>query len=182
MFLSFVLFKISFNCQLAKSWLTLLAVQQLLFFLIFFSYFSNQVYVYDPKEPLETRGCCVRKRKIWEEYPPAEGHAPLPGKLDAVYYSYQDKMQYFIKDESLWRNKFFDPRQKRLINSVELTGNWYDRWMDICDVQAEWWPRSDTLETPTSIYYLPVVNSGLQPFYVWIPPAHLPWSAIIFNN
>ncbi|PVD30417.1 hypothetical protein C0Q70_09683 [Pomacea canaliculata] len=97
---------------------------------------GDMVYVYDPKEPEETRGCCVRKRKITEEFPPAGGHDPLPANLDAVYYSYQDKMQYFIKGENLWRNKIFDPRDRRTVNSVELVGKWYDRWMDICDVQA----------------------------------------------
>ena len=96
-----------------------------------------QVYVVDPMEPQETRGCCVRKRRISEEFPPAtEGDLPLPDKLDAVYYSYGDRMQYFIKGENLWRNRVFDPRQRRAVNSVEFMGKWYERWMDICDVQA----------------------------------------------
>nr|KAG5688239.1 hypothetical protein BaRGS_034281 [Batillaria attramentaria] len=97
---------------------------------------GDTVYVYDPKEPEESRGCCVRKRKIWEEFPPAEGQDPLPADLDAVYYSYQDKMMYFFKGEKLWKNSVFDPRQRRIYNSVELLGNWWQRWMDICDVQA----------------------------------------------
>jgi hypothetical protein len=96
-----------------------------------------QVYVFDPKEPQESRGCCERKRLITEEFPSGiEDDLPLPANLDAVYYSYQDKMQYFIKDENLWRNRVFDPRQRRVYNSIEYLGKWYDRWMDICDVQA----------------------------------------------
>ncbi|KAL8623615.1 hypothetical protein ACOMHN_051057 [Nucella lapillus] len=98
---------------------------------------DDMVYVYDPREPEESQGCCVRKRKIVEEFPPASDQdRPLPAKLDAVYYSYGDQMMYFIKGEGLWRNRVFDPRQRRQVNSVQFLGKWYNKWMDICDVQA----------------------------------------------
>ena len=93
-----------------------------------------QVYVYDPKEPKETRGCCVRKRKIVEEFPPAEGSKPLPANLDSVYYSYKDSAMYFIRDEEVWQNVLFHPRQKHVKNSVKYLGHWFEKWFDICDV------------------------------------------------
>ncbi|CAG5116421.1 unnamed protein product [Candidula unifasciata] len=100
-------------------------------------FFKNDyVYVYNPAAPESDRGCCVRKRKIIEEYPPAEGHRPLPSNLDVVYYSYKDKTMYFFKGDNLWRNKLFDPRQRRIHNSIEFLGPWYQKWMDICDVVA----------------------------------------------
>ncbi|CAG5125754.1 unnamed protein product, partial [Candidula unifasciata] len=91
------------------------------------------VYVYNPVASESERGCCVRKRKIVEEFPPAEGHEPLPSNLDVVYYSYKDKMMYFFKGDKLWRNKLFDPRHKRVNNSIEYLGPWYHKWVDICD-------------------------------------------------
>lgn len=95
---------------------------------------NDEVYVYNPTATDSEKGCCVRKRKIVEEFPPAEGHNPLPSNLDVVYYSYRDKMMYFFKGEGLWRNKLFDPRQRRTVNSIEYVGHWYDKWVDICDV------------------------------------------------
>lgn len=92
--------------------------------------------MYNPVAPETEKGCCVRKRKIVEEFPPAEGHEPLPSNLDVVYYSYKDKMMYFFKGEKLWRNKLFDPRQRRIHNSIEFMGPWYQKWVDICDVTA----------------------------------------------
>lgn len=101
------------------------------------SYFfkDNDVYVFDPVAPPEERGCCVRKTSIQEEFPAASGQRPLPSHLDAVYYSYKDKMQYFFKGDDYWRNKLYDPRQRRTNNLVEYMGKWYDKWFDICDVQ-----------------------------------------------
>lgn len=95
---------------------------------------DDMVYVYDPKEPKETRGCCVRKKKITEEFPPAEGSKPLPANLDSVYYSYKDSAMYFIRDEEVWQNVLFHPRQKHVKNSVKYLGNWFEKWFDICDV------------------------------------------------
>ncbi|KAH9520135.1 Matrix metalloproteinase-21 [Bulinus truncatus] len=77
---------------------------------------DDEVYVYNTTATDNEKGCCVRKRKIVEEFPPAEGHKPLPSNLDVVYYSYKDKMMYFFKGDDLWRNKSFDPRQRRIIN------------------------------------------------------------------
>ncbi|XP_055878666.1 matrix metalloproteinase-21-like [Biomphalaria glabrata] len=95
---------------------------------------NDEVYVYNPTATDNEKGCCVRKRKIIEEFPPAEGHNPLPSNLDVVYYSYKDKMMYFFKGEDLWRNKLFDPRQRRTVNSIEYVGPWYHKWKDVCDV------------------------------------------------
>lgn len=95
---------------------------------------NDMVYVFDPKEPQETRGCCVRTRKITEEFPSPEGDKPLPENLDAVYYSYKDSAMYFIRDEEVWQNTLFHPRQKHVKNSVKYLGKWYEKWFDICDV------------------------------------------------
>lgn len=95
---------------------------------------DDMVYVFDPKEPKETRGCCVRQKKITEEFPSIEGDKPLPANLDSVYYSYKDTAMYFIRDEEVWQNVLFHPRQKHVKNSVKYLGNWYEKWFDICDV------------------------------------------------
>ena len=93
--------------------------------------------MYDPLAPPEEKGCCVVKTTLQEEFPAAEGEQPLPAHLDAVYYSYRHKMQYFFKGEDYWRNKLYDPRQRRVRNSVEYMGKWYDKWFDICDVHGD---------------------------------------------
>ena len=93
-----------------------------------------QVYIFDPKEPKETKGCCVRQRTLREEFPAAEGSKPLPDNLDSVYYSYKDSAMYFIRDEDVWQNVLFHPRQKHVKNSVKYLGKWYEKWFDICDV------------------------------------------------
>ncbi|XP_046372126.2 matrix metallopeptidase-21-like [Haliotis rufescens] len=95
---------------------------------------DEYVYVYDPKEPEETRGCCVRKVKIVDEYPVKEGEKPLPATVDAVYYSYKDKAMYLFKDEEFWQNTRFHPRIKQTQNTLEYRGKWYEKWFDICDV------------------------------------------------
>ncbi|XP_041371054.1 matrix metalloproteinase-21-like [Gigantopelta aegis] len=98
-------------------------------------FFKNEyVYVYDPKEPEDTRGCCVRKRLVTEEYPALEGETPLPANLDAVYYSYKDKAMFFIKGEEYWINSLYHPKQKVIQNAIEYKGKWYEKWFDICDV------------------------------------------------
>ncbi|RUS90963.1 hypothetical protein EGW08_001267 [Elysia chlorotica] len=93
---------------------------------------GDDVYVYDPQGD----GCCVAIAKLQDAFPAAEGHRPLPAHLDSVYYSYQHKMQYFIKGDDYWRNKLFDTRQEYSHNSVEYMGKWYDNWFDICDVHG----------------------------------------------
>ncbi|GFO13658.1 matrix metalloproteinase-21 [Plakobranchus ocellatus] len=97
---------------------------------------DDMVYVYNPTARHDEKGCCERKRTIQEEFPAAEGEKPLPSHLDAVYYSYKTKMQYFIKGDNYWRNRLFDPRQHRISNEVEYMGKWYDKWLDICDVDV----------------------------------------------
>ena len=91
--------------------------------------------MYDPKEPEETKGCCVRKRLISEEFPAAEGEEPLPSDLDSVYYSYNNQTVYFIKNEDVWQNVRFHPRQKTIRNEIKYVGKWYEQWFDICDVR-----------------------------------------------
>ncbi|XP_050396044.1 matrix metallopeptidase-21 [Patella vulgata] len=94
----------------------------------------DMVYVYDPKTENFTNGCCVRKRKIVEEFPALEGEDPLPNDLDAVYYSYKDQAIYFIKDEYVWHNALFNIGQKVIQNGVKKDGLWYNKWFDICDI------------------------------------------------
>ncbi|XP_069139651.1 matrix metallopeptidase-21-like [Argopecten irradians] len=94
------------------------------------------VYVYDPKEPEETRGCCIRTVRFEDEFPTVEGDEVLTGNVDAVYYSYKNKTVYFIKDEHVWQNYLFHPRQKKQIrNAIKYVGKWYEMWYDICDVR-----------------------------------------------
>ncbi|XP_076461306.1 matrix metalloproteinase-21-like [Babylonia areolata] len=99
---------------------------------------DDKVYVFDPKEPAETRGCCVRITNLVDEFPAPAGSAShvMSHLLDAVYYSYADRMQYFFKGEDYWRNRVFDPRQRHIVNSAEYMGKWYTKWLDICDVQT----------------------------------------------
>ncbi|KAL8587048.1 hypothetical protein ACOMHN_023438 [Nucella lapillus] len=98
---------------------------------------DDTVYVYNPYSTQEARGCCERIRPINEEFPSApDSKVPLEGRLDAVYYSYADGMQYFIKGEKLWRNRVFDRQSLAGVNSVEYMGKWYDYWLDICDVET----------------------------------------------
>ena len=92
------------------------------------------MYVYDPKEPKDSLGCCVRVTNLTDEFPPAVGHRPLPANIDAVYYSYIDQAMYFIQGEDVWQNVLFHPRQKSVKNSVKYLGKWWDKWFDICDV------------------------------------------------
>ncbi|ESO91057.1 hypothetical protein LOTGIDRAFT_122269 [Lottia gigantea] len=94
----------------------------------------DMVYIYDPKMENGTSGCCVRIRKITEEFPPVDGEEPLPSDLDAVYYSYKDQAIYFIKDEYVWKNVKFHLRQKQIVNGVKKEGLWYNKWFDICDI------------------------------------------------
>ncbi|KAK3595878.1 hypothetical protein CHS0354_014708 [Potamilus streckersoni] len=94
------------------------------------------VYVFDPKLPKGERGCCERKRKLQDEFPAEEGSEPLPDRLDVVFYSYKDQSVFFFKDEDVWQNVPFHPRQKQIKNSVKYLGKWYDKWFDICDVSA----------------------------------------------
>lgn len=63
-----------------------------------------------------------------------EDSIPLPNNIDAVYYSYVDESMYFIKDEEVWKNVAFHPRQKFIKNGVKYIGKWFDKWFDICDV------------------------------------------------
>lgn len=105
------------------------------------------MYVYDPKGEDHTKGCCVRKKKISEEFPPAEGEDPLPSDLDVVYFSYSDKKVYFIKDETVWENVLFNPRQKQIRNSVKKIGTWYEKWYDVCDVRKMDAPPDGTEKT-----------------------------------
>ncbi|KAL4232259.1 Matrix metallopeptidase 21 [Mactra antiquata] len=96
---------------------------------------NDMVYVYDPKVPKESQGCCVRTNKIVDEFPSVEDSTePLPTNFDAVYYSYVDESMYFIKDEDVWKNVAFHPRQKHIKNGVKYIGKWFDIWFDICDV------------------------------------------------
>ncbi|XP_045190503.1 matrix metallopeptidase-21-like [Mercenaria mercenaria] len=95
---------------------------------------NDMVYVFDPKVPEESRGCCLRKNKIQDEFPASEGSQTLPDNIDAVYYSHIDESQFFIKDEDVWQNIAFHPRQKHTTNSVKYIGKWFDKWFDICDV------------------------------------------------
>ncbi|WAR21721.1 MMP21-like protein [Mya arenaria] len=98
-------------------------------------FFKNDlVYVYDPLEAEDTRGCCVRKRKLQEEFPAVEGSEPLPDNLDAVYYSHVNESMYFIKGEDVWQNVHFHVRQIHISNGVKYIGKWYEKWFDICDV------------------------------------------------
>lgn len=94
-----------------------------------------QVYVYDPELKGDEKGCCVRVRSIAEEFPPLDGEEPLPPNLDSVYYSYKDQAMYFFKDEEVWKNELFHPKQKQIRNGIKKIGNWYDKWFDICDVR-----------------------------------------------
>ena len=116
-----------------------------------------KVYVFDPKLPPETRGCCERKRKIWEEFPSVENQDPMPGDIDASYYSYTDKSVYFLKGEKVWQNVLFHPRQKQIRNGVKHIGNWFEKWYDICDVRNMDEPieiignKTDTQDVNTSI-------------------------------
>lgn len=93
-----------------------------------------QVYVFDPKVPESSQGCCLRKGKIQEEFPAIEDSQPLPNNIDAVYYSHVDESMFFIKDEDVWQNIAFHPRQKHLTNGLKYIGKWYEKWFDICDV------------------------------------------------
>ncbi|XP_048746011.2 matrix metallopeptidase-21-like isoform X2 [Ostrea edulis] len=108
---------------------------------------GDMVYVYDPKVPDQSKGCCVRKQKVWKEFPPAEGEDPLPSDLDAVYFSYNDKKIYFLKDETVWENVLFNPRQKKIKNSVKKIGPWYQKWYDVCDVRKMDKPPDGTDKT-----------------------------------
>lgn len=108
---------------------------------------GDMVYVYDPKGADHTKGCCVRKRKIWEEFPPMEGEDPLPSDLDVAYFSYSDKKVYFLKDETVWENVLFNPRQKQIRNSVKKLGTWYEKWYDVCDVRTMDAPPDGTEKT-----------------------------------
>ncbi|XP_059176612.1 matrix metallopeptidase-21-like [Physella acuta] len=92
------------------------------------------VYVYKANAPEAERGCCVRKNKIVDEFPSEPGHKALPANLDAVYYSFRDQMMYFFKGEELWRNKLYDLRHTTIQNKIEYLGNWWNKWVDICDV------------------------------------------------
>ena len=83
---------------------------------------------------MSTRGRSTRKLLITDVFPAVPGHTALPAQLDAVYYSYRDKMMYFLKGEDLWRNKSFNRRDHTTHNSIEHIGKWYDKWLDICDV------------------------------------------------
>ena len=116
---------LSVLCELTHLWISECSDRWNFFF---------QVYVFDPKEPKETRGCCVRQNKLADEFPAAEGSKPLPPNLDSVYYSYKDSSVYFIRDEEVWQNVLFHPRQKHVKNSVKYLGKWYEKWFDICDV------------------------------------------------
>lgn len=110
-------------------------------------FFSWQVYVYDPTdEEDETKGCCLRIRKIWEEFPPLDGERQIEGDLDAVYYSYNDTTIYFFKGEDVWKNELFHPRQKQIKNGVKYVGNWFAHWYDICDVR----PTFSNFEIPSN--------------------------------
>lgn len=52
-----------------------------------------------------------------------------------MYYSYKNKTVYFIRDEHVWQNVLFHPRQKQISNSIKYVGKWYNMWFDICDVR-----------------------------------------------
>lgn len=107
---------------------------------------GDMVYVYDPTdEDDETKGCCVRIQKIWEEFPALEGEKPIEGDLDAVYYSYNDTTVYFFKGEDVWKNELFHPRQKQIRNGIKYVGKWYDHWYDICEVR----PTFSQFELPS---------------------------------
>ncbi|CAC5387251.1 MMP21 [Mytilus coruscus] len=108
---------------------------------------GDTVYVYDPTdEEDETKGCCLRIRKIWEEFPPLDGERQIEGDLDAVYYSYNDTTVYFFKGEDVWKNELFHPRQKQIKNGVKYVGNWFAHWYDICDVR----PTFSNFEIPSN--------------------------------
>lgn len=95
---------------------------------------DDMVYVFDPKVPESSQGCCLRKGKIQDEFPAVVDSKPLPDNIDAVYYSHVDESMFFIKDEDVWQNIAFHPRQKHLTNGLKYIGKWYDKWFDICDV------------------------------------------------
>lgn len=101
--------------------------------------------MFDPKQPDETRGCCERKLKIVDEFPLLDGEGQaFPSSVDAVYISYNDQSMYFFKDDDVWKNTLYHPRQKVIKNGLKYVGQRYKKWFDICDV------KSATKMTPTT--------------------------------
>ena len=86
----------------------------------------------DPFLVGEDKGCCESKTLITETFPSRSGRDQLVRDVDSVYVSQAQRKLYMIKGEKVWENAFY---MNTTLNYLEDSINWYELWMDICDVE-----------------------------------------------
>ncbi|XP_076345934.1 matrix metalloproteinase-21-like [Tachypleus tridentatus] len=100
-------------------------------------YFFKGKYVYAYDVERGNEGCCLPgyPRKINLEFPSTDPKSKLPHNLDAVYYSYSDRSMYFFKGKYYWKNRAFNPLDRRRRNTIVGPKLISSKWHDICDTE-----------------------------------------------
>ncbi|XP_076068177.1 matrix metalloproteinase-21-like isoform X2 [Oratosquilla oratoria] len=100
---------------------------------------GKKVFGYDVKRG--TEGCCLPKypKLISDQYRPVDRFSdPLPGHIDAAYYSYSDQAVYFFKGKLYWELVSYpaltNTRDTDLVQGPFQVDN---KWYDICDTDLD---------------------------------------------